>query len=66
MRALIHLLTNTFISLSMVETIIKTTHIFDNIHITSKLCTIKVLPKSDMAIFGLISGIHKAVCLLKL
>ena len=35
----------------MVETIIKTTHIFDNIHITSKLCTIKVLPKSDMAIF---------------
>jgi len=58
--------TNISISLSVVETIIKTTYIFDNIHIISKLCMIKVLSKSDIAIFGLISGIHKALCLLKL
>jgi len=42
--------TNISIDLSVVESIIKSTHIFDNIHIVSKLHIIKVLPKSDMAI----------------
>jgi len=42
--------TNISIDLSVVESIIKSTYIFDNIHIVSKLHIIKVLPKSDMAI----------------
>ena len=42
--------TNMPINLSIVESIIKNTHIFSNIHITSRLCIIKVLSKSDIAI----------------
>ena len=38
------------INSSVVESIIKSTHIFDNIYIVSKPCVIKVLPKSDVAI----------------
>ena len=38
------------INLSVVEFIIKNTYIFNNIHITSKLCIIKVSSKSDIAI----------------
>ena len=43
--------TNISINLSVVEKIIKFTHIFDNICITSKPCIVKVSPKSDMAIY---------------
>ena len=42
--------TNMHINLSVVETIIKTTYIFDNIYIILKSCIIKVSYKSDMAI----------------
>ena len=42
--------TNMPINSSVVESIIKSTHIFDNVHIVSKPCIIKVSPKSDMAI----------------
>ena len=42
--------TNTLINTNIIETIIKTTHIFNNIQIASKLRVIKVSPKSDMAI----------------
>ena len=42
--------TNTLINTNIMETIIKTTHIFNNIQIASKLRVIKVSPKSDMAI----------------
>ena len=38
------------INLSIVEFIIKNTHIFNNIYITSKLYIIKVSSKSDIAI----------------
>ena len=42
--------TNIPINVRVVETIIKSTHIFNNIHITSRLHVIKVSPKSDIAI----------------
>jgi len=38
------------INLSVVKSIIKSTHIFNNIYIVSKLCIIKVLPTLDMTI----------------
>ena len=38
------------INLSMIETIIKSTHIFDNICIASKLYIVKVFPKLNIAI----------------
>ena len=38
------------INLSIVDLIIKSTHIFDNICIASKSCIIKVFPKSDISI----------------
>ena len=43
--------TNTPINLSVVKTIIKSTHIFDNIYITSKPYIVKVSSKFDMAIY---------------
>ena len=43
--------TNMLINLSMIKTIIKFTHIFNNIHITSKSCIVKVSPKLNIAIF---------------
>ena len=42
--------TNTSISVDVVETIIKSNYIFNNITVTSKLKIIKVFLKSDMAI----------------
>jgi len=42
--------TNTLINTNIIETIIKTTHIFNNIQIASKLRVIKVSSKSDIAI----------------
>jgi len=42
--------TNILINSSIIESIIKSTYIFDNIHITLKLYIIKVSPKSDMSI----------------
>jgi len=42
--------TNTPINASVMETIIKTTHVFNNTCIVSKLRVVKVSPKSDMAI----------------
>jgi len=42
--------TNTQINSSVIELVIKSTHIFNNIYITSKLQVIKVSLKSDMAI----------------
>jgi len=42
--------TDTPIDSSMIELVIKSTHIFGNIHITSKLQVIKVSPKSDIVI----------------
>jgi len=42
--------TNMPIDLGMVESIIKSTHIFDNIKITLKPWVVKVSPKSDMVI----------------
>ena len=42
--------TNISLNSSVVESIIKSTHIFENIYIASKLCIIKVLSKSDMFI----------------
>jgi len=38
------------INVRVVETIIKSTHIFNNIHIASKLHVIKVSPKLDITI----------------
>jgi len=38
------------IDLSVIESIIKSTHIFNNIRIASKLYVIKISPKSDMSI----------------
>ena len=32
------------------ESVIKTTYIFNNVNIASKPCSVKVSPKSDMAI----------------
>ena len=43
--------TNIPINLSIVETIIKSTYIFDNICIISKSYVVKVSFKSDMAIY---------------
>ena len=45
--------TNTPILLDIVEKIIKSNHIFNNIAVASKSCIIKVSPKSDMAIIWL-------------
>ena len=42
--------TNTPIDLNVLEGIIKATHVFNNIKITSKPCICKVSPKLDMAI----------------
>ena len=42
--------TNMPINASMMETIIKSTYIFNNIRITSKPRVVKVSPKSDIAI----------------
>lgn len=42
--------TNILINSSIMELIIKSTYIFDNIHIALKLYIIKVSPKSDMSI----------------
>jgi len=42
--------TNMLIDSSVVESIIKSTHIFNNIRIISKPCVIKVFPKLDMSI----------------
>ena len=42
--------TNTPINASVIETVIKTTHVFNNTHIVSKPKVVKVSPKSDMAI----------------
>ena len=41
---------NEHLTPSDIENIIKQNQIFDNIVLTSKLCIIKVLPKSDMSI----------------
>ena len=42
--------TNIPINSEVMELIIKSTHIFDNINVASKPHAIKVSPKSDMAI----------------
>jgi len=42
--------TNMPINFNIMESVIKTTHIFDNVNIASKPHVVKVLPKSDMAI----------------
>jgi len=42
--------TNTPILADVVESIIRSNYIFNNITIASKLCIIKVSPKSDMSI----------------
>ena len=42
--------TNIPFNLNVVKSIIKSTHIFENIYIASKLCAIKVSPKLDMFI----------------
>ena len=41
---------NVFINSNIIESVIKTTHIFDNVNIASKPHIVKVLSKSDMAI----------------
>ena len=41
---------NISINSSIVEFIIKSIHIFDNIHISLRLCIIKISPKSDIFI----------------
>ena len=60
--------TNTLMNSSVVETIIKNNHIFNNISLASKLQVIKISPKSDIAIiwldiWGVQSG-SKAKCLI--
>ena len=45
--------TNMPIDLSIVKMIIKSTHIFNNIHITFKPCVVKVSPKLDIVIVWL-------------
>ena len=45
--------TNTPMNSSVVETIIKNNHIFNNISLASKLQVIKISPKSDIAIIWL-------------
>jgi len=60
--------TNTPMNSSVVETIIKNNHIFNNISLASKLKVIKVSPKSDIVIiwldiWGVQSG-SKAKCLI--
>jgi len=42
--------TNMSINSEVMELIIKSTHIFDNINVASKLHIVKVSPKSDMTI----------------
>jgi len=42
--------TNSCISLDKIEDVLKNNHLFNNIILTSKLCIIKMSPKSDMAI----------------
>ena len=42
--------TNTSINMNIIKTVIKSTYIFNNIHIVSKLRIVKVSPKSDIAI----------------
>ena len=42
--------TNTLINTSVIESIIKSTHIFNNTRITSKPRVVKVFPKSDIVI----------------
>ena len=42
--------TNTSIDLGIIEAIIISTHIFNNINIALKLCVVKVLLKSNIAI----------------
>ena len=42
--------TNTPVNVSIMETIIKTTHIFNNIWIVSKPRVVKIFPKSDIVI----------------
>jgi len=42
--------TNVPITFSIVEKLIKTTHIFNNVVLTLKPCIIKVLPKSDIVV----------------
>ena len=42
--------TNTSIDASVMETVIKTMHVFNNIHITSKLRVVKMSSKSDIVI----------------
>ena len=44
---------NAPINSDVIETILKNNHIFNTALIASKLCIIKVLPKSDMAIVQL-------------
>ena len=41
---------NTSINTSIIKTIIKITHVFNNVQIASKLRVVKVFPKSNMAI----------------
>ena len=43
--------TNIFITSDIVERLIKTTHIFNNVILASKPRVIKALSKSDMAVF---------------
>ena len=45
--------TNTFISSSIIKSILKNNHIFNNMLITSKSCIIKMSPKLNMAIVWL-------------
>ena len=42
--------TNILINSSIVESIIKSTHILNDVYLTSKLYVIKVSPKSDIVI----------------
>ena len=60
--------TNTPINSNMVEIIIKNSHIFDNVILTSKPRVIKILPKSDMIIIQVdiwdIQSSNKAKCLI--
>jgi len=42
--------TNIPINSSIIETIIKSIHIFNDIYLASKLCVIKTLPKSDIVV----------------
>ena len=49
----------------MIKTVIKESHIFNNIILASQPCVIKISPKSDMAIIRSISGTPKIVQKLK-